>query len=39
MPHSIECFDISNHGADYLLVQQMSRFVDGRPDSLDIGNL
>ena len=31
MPHSIECFDISNHGADYA-VGSMSRFVDGRPD-------
>ena len=32
MPHSIECFDISNHGADYA-VGSMSRFADGRPDS------
>ena len=31
MPHIIECFDISNHGADYA-VGSMSRFVDGRPD-------
>ncbi|MDI1495574.1 MAG: excinuclease ABC subunit C [Cenarchaeum symbiont of Oopsacas minuta] len=31
MPHSIECFDVSNHGADYA-VGSMSRFVDGQPD-------
>jgi excinuclease ABC subunit C len=31
IPKIIECFDISNHGADYA-VGSMSRFVDGRPD-------
>ena len=31
IPNVIECFDISNHGADYA-VGSMSRFVDGRPD-------
>ena len=31
MPRVIECFDISNHGADFA-VGSMSRFVDGRPD-------
>jgi excinuclease ABC subunit C len=31
VPKIIECFDISNHGADYA-VGAMSRFVDGRPD-------
>jgi len=30
-PKIIECFDISNHGAQYA-VGAMSRFVDGRPD-------
>ena len=30
-PRIIECFDISNHGADYA-VGAMSRFVDGKPD-------
>ena len=30
-PRVIECFDISNHGAQYA-VGSMSRFVDGRPD-------
>lgn len=31
IPKTIECFDISNHGADYA-VGSMSRFVNGRPD-------
>lgn len=31
VPRTIECFDISNHGADYA-VGSMSRFVNGRPD-------
>src|SRR5438445_613777 len=31
IPKIIECFDISNHGADYA-VGSMSRFIDGRPD-------
>jgi excinuclease ABC subunit C len=31
IPRTIECFDISNHGADYA-VGSMSRFIDGRPD-------
>lgn len=31
LPRVIECFDISNHGADFA-VGSMSRFVDGRPD-------
>jgi len=31
IPKIIECFDISNHGADYA-VGSMSRFVDGTPD-------
>ena len=31
IPHSMECFDISNHGSDYA-VGSMSRFVDGQPD-------
>lgn len=31
LPRTIECFDISNHGADYA-VGSMSRFVDGQPD-------
>lgn len=31
VPRVIECFDISNHGAQYA-VGSMSRFVDGRPD-------
>src|SRR3972149_1844753 len=30
-PKIIECFDISNHGAQYA-VGSMSRFVDGKPD-------
>lgn len=30
-PRIIECFDISNHGADYA-VGSMSRFIDGEPD-------
>ncbi len=30
-PRAIECFDISNHGADYA-VGSMSRLVDGLPD-------
>jgi excinuclease ABC subunit C len=30
-PKIIECFDISNHGAQYA-VGSMSRFIDGRPD-------
>ncbi|KAF6244088.1 excinuclease ABC subunit C [Nitrosopumilus sp. b1] len=30
-PRVIECFDISNHGADYA-VASMSRFVEGTPD-------
>ena len=30
-PRIIECFDISNHGADYA-VGAMSRLVDGKPD-------
>lgn len=30
VPHTIECFDISNHGADFA-VGSMSRFVGGRP--------
>ncbi len=30
-PRIIECFDISNHGAQYA-VGSMSRFVDGKPD-------
>ena len=30
-PRVIECFDISNHGADYA-VGSMSRFVDGLPN-------
>ena len=30
-PKIMECFDISNHGADYA-VGAMSRFVDGTPD-------
>ncbi len=30
-PKVIECFDISNHGAQYA-VGSMSRFVDGKPD-------
>ena len=31
IPKILECFDISNHGAQYS-VGSMSRFVDGRPD-------
>jgi len=31
MPKILECFDVSNHGAQYS-VGSMSRFVDGRPD-------
>ena len=31
IPKVIECFDISNHGAEYA-VGAMSRFVNGRPD-------
>ncbi len=31
IPKILECFDISNHGAQYA-VGSMSRFVDGRPD-------
>lgn len=31
LPRVIECFDISNHGAQYA-VGSMSRFVDGKPD-------
>lgn len=31
VPKIIECFDISNHGAQYA-VGSMSRFVDGKPD-------
>lgn len=31
IPRTIECFDISNHGADYA-VGAMSRLVDGVPD-------
>lgn len=31
IPHIIECFDISNHGADFA-VGSMSRFVNGRPE-------
>ena len=31
VPKIIECFDISNHGADYA-VGSMSRFVEGMPD-------
>ncbi len=30
IPKIIECFDISNHGADYA-VGSMSKFVDGKP--------
>ena len=30
IPKTIECFDISNHGAQYA-VGSMSRFVDGKP--------
>ena len=31
IPKILECFDVSNHGAQYA-VGSMSRFVDGRPD-------
>ncbi len=31
IPKILECFDISNHGAQYA-VGSMSRFVDGKPD-------
>lgn len=31
IPNVIECFDISNHGADFA-VGSMSRFVDGKPN-------
>ena len=31
IPNIIECFDISNHGADFA-VGSMSRFVDGKPN-------
>ena len=31
IPNVIECFDISNHGADFA-VGSMSRFVNGKPD-------
>ena len=31
IPNIIECFDISNHGADFA-VGSMSRFVGGKPD-------
>ncbi len=31
LPRRIECFDISNHGADYA-VGAMSSFLDGQPD-------
>lgn len=31
IPHSIECFDISNHGADFA-VGSMSKFTEGQPD-------
>ncbi len=31
IPNVIECFDISNHGADFA-VGSMSRFIDGKPN-------